>query len=280
MFEILEKVRLNDQIIYMTLKAPLIAKKAKAGQFVIIRTDKFAERIPLTIFDSDKINGTIDIVYQKVGAATYKLSEKNKGDFIEDVLGPLGKASELQGYNKVALISGGVGIATLYPMAKALYQNGCKTDIILGFRTKDLIIFHDKLKEFARCLNVVTDDGSNGNKGFVTDVLKQKIETGENYDAVISVGPIPMMKAVCDITKKYNIRSIVSMTAIMIDGTGMCGGCRLNVGGKTKFACIDGPDFDGHKVDFDEAMNRNRMFKNEEDYAREKYCNLFGGEVI
>lgn len=280
MFEILKKTRLNDCMTHMVLKAPLIAKKARAGQFVILRTDEFAERIPLTIFDSDSTKGTIEIIYQKVGLATYKLDAKNEGDFIEDILGPLGRASKAEGYKKVALISGGVGIAAAYPMAKALFENGCKTDIILGFRNKDLIVLQDKMKKFANSIEVVTDNGSNGNKGFVTDVLRKQLECGENYDMVFSVGPISMMKAVCEITKKYKIKTMVSMTAIMIDGTGMCGGCRLTVGGETKFACVDGPDFDGHEVDFDETTIRNKMFKIQEDRARERYCNLFKGEIV
>ena len=280
MFEILEKKRLNNYMVHMVLKAPHIAQKAKAGQFVILRTDKFAERIPLTIFDFDRAKGTIEIVYQKVGVATYKLDEKNKGDFIQDVLGPLGKASELDGYKKVALISGGVGVAAAYPVAKMLCENKVETDIILGFRNKELIIFENEIKKFSKSVDVVTDDGSNGGKGVVTDALRDKLESGESYDMVFCVGPVPMMKAVCDLTKQYGIKTVVSMTSIMIDGTGMCGGCRLNVGGETKFACIDGPDFDGHKVDFDETINRNKMFKKQEDYAREKYCNLFGGEIL
>ncbi len=277
MFEILQKTRFNDYTVHMVLKAPMIAEKAKAGQFVILRTDKFAERIPLTIFNADSAKGTIEIIYQKVGVATYKLDKKSEGDFIEDVLGPLGKPSKLEGYKKVALVSGGVGIAAAYPMAKVLYKNGCKTDVILGFRNKEFIILEDAMKSISNSIEIVTDDGSNGKKALVTDMLKDKLEGGERYDAVLSVGSIPMMKAVCDITKIYKIKSIVSMTAIMIDGTGMCGGCRLKVGGKTKFACVDGPEFYGYEVDFYEAIIRNRMFKIQEDRAREKYCNLYKG---
>lgn len=280
MFEIIRKEQLNNYMTHVVLKAPLVAQKAKAGQFVILRTDEFAEKIPITIFDTDRIKGTIEIIYQKVGVATYKLDKKAEGDFIEDILGPLGKPSNFGNYKKVMLVSGGVAVATMYPIAKSLFENGCKADIILGFRNKELIILEDKIKQFSSSLDVVTDDGSNGNRGLVTDVLTHKLKNGENYDMVFSVGPLPMMKAVCEVTKKYSIKSIVSMTAIMIDGTGMCGGCRLSVGGETKFACIDGPDFDGHEVDFDEAIIRNRMFKIQEDNAREKYCNLFKGEII
>ncbi len=280
MFEIVRKEQLNNYMTHMVLKAQLIAKKAKAGQFIVLRTDEFAERIPLTIFDADRTKGTIEIVYQKVGVATYKLDKKSEGDFIEDILGPLGKPSNLENYKKVMLISGGAGVAAVYPMAKALSKNGCSVDIVLGFRNKELIILEDKIKQLANSLEVVTDDGSNGKRGLVTDALVYKLDNGENYDMVFSVGSLPMMKAVCGVTKKYKIKSIVSMTAIMIDGTGMCGGCRISVGGETKFACIDGPDFNGHEVDFDKAIIRNRMFKIQEDLAREKYCNLFKGETI
>lgn len=277
MFEILAKNMLNQYVTHMVISAPIIAKNAKAGQFVLLRVDEFGERIPLTIFKSDDARGTIEIIYQKVGVSTYKLDQKNKGDYILDVVGPLGKASKLGGYRKAAIVSGGVGSAIAYPLAKILNENGCEIDVILGFRNKDLIILDDEMKKISSTVEVVTDDGSNGKKGFVTDALIKKLDAGEKYDVVIAVGPVQMMKAVCDITKKNNIKSIVSMTAIMIDGTGMCGGCRLTVAGKTKFACVDGPDFDGDEVDFDEAINRSRAFKKEEDYSREKYCNLFKG---
>lgn len=280
MFKILKKNYLNEQVVYMLLEAPLIANNAQAGQFLILRVDERGERIPLTIFEADKTRGTVGIVYQKVGFTTYKLDAKNAGDYILDVVGPLGKASELSGYNKAILVSGGVGAAIAYPIAKALHQSGCRTDIILGFRNEKLIILEKEMAAFCNNIDTITDDGSNGRKGFVTDILREKLAVDKNYDVVFSVGPLPMMKAVCDITKNHGIKSVVSMTAIMIDGTGMCGGCRLTVGGKTKFACVDGPDFDGHEVDFDEAMARSRTFKKQEDYSRERHCNLFKGGAL
>ena len=280
MFKILKKNYLNEQVVYMLLEAPLIANNARAGQFLILRIDERGERIPLTIFEADKTRGTVGIVYQKVGFTTYKLDAKNAGDYILDVVGPLGKASDLSGYKKAILVSGGVGAAIAYPIAKALHQNGCRTDIILGFRNEKLIILEKEMAAFCNDIDTITDDGSNGRKGFVTDILREKLAVDKNYDVVFSVGPLPMMKAVCGITGNYGIKSVVSMTAIMIDGTGMCGGCRLTVGGKTKFACVDGPDFDGHEVDFDEAMARNRTFKMQEDYSRERHCNLFKGGAL
>lgn len=277
MFKILNKKILNEHVSQMTLYAPYVAKNANPGQFIILRVDEFGERIPLTIFDYDEKNGTIDIIYQKVGATTLKLDQKSKGEYLLDVVGPLGKKSEIEGLKKAMIISGGVGSAIAYPLAKKIKSTGAETTIISGFRTKSLIILEEEMKNISDELFVMTDDGSNGKKGFVTEALLKELEKSTEYDLIIAVGPIPMMKAVCDITKKFGIKTVVSMNSIMIDGTGMCGGCRLTVDGKVKFACVDGPDFDGHKVDFDEVMTRNRAFIDIERKSYEKYCNLFKG---
>ena len=278
MFSIVEKCRLNSSMTSMTVDAPFIAKKAQAGQFIILRVNEFGERIPLTIADYDREKGTITIIYQVVGKTTKMLDQLEVGDSILDFIGPLGKASELKGYKKVAVIGGGAGCAIAYPQAKALHQLGASVDIIAGFRSKDIIILEDEMKAACENLIVTTDDGSNGNKGFVTNALKERIEQGNNYDLVIAIGPMVMMRAVCNLTKEYNIKTIISMNPIMIDGTGMCGGCRLTVGGKTKFACVDGPDFDGHEVDFDEAMTRLRTYKEDEERDMREYnCHLMEG---
>ena len=280
MFKILNKEILNQSVSKMTLKAPNVARSVLPGQFIILRVDEFGERIPLTVFDYSKKDETIDIIYQKVGATTLKLDQKNVGDSISNVVGPLGKSTQIKNYKKAIVVSGGVGGAISYPLAKALKAQGSYTAIISGFRNKDLIILENEMKNISDYFEVVTDDGSNGNKGFVTNALQRILEKDDSYDVVITIGPLPMMKAVCDVTKKFNIKTIVSMNSIMIDGTGMCGGCRLTVGGKVKFACMDGPDFDGHEVDFEESMIRSRMFANEEKLAREKYCNLYKGAVL
>lgn len=278
MFNIIEKRKLNDSVALMKVEAPFIAKKAKAGQFIILRVDEFGERIPLTIADYDPKKGTVTIIYQKVGKTTMRLDELNVGDAILDFSGPLGKPSELEGYRKAAVIGGGLGCAIAYPQAKALHQMGTKVDVIAGFRNKDLIILANEMKEVSDRLIITTDDGSNGNKGFVTDALRKNIEDGANYDLVIAIGPLVMMRAVSNLTKKYHIKTIVSMNPIMIDGTGMCGGCRVTVGGKTKFACVDGPDFDGHLVDFDEAIQRSRTYSDmEREAVREYNCRLMEG---
>jgi ferredoxin/flavodoxin---NADP+ reductase len=275
LFTIVEKRRLNDSMTLMVVDAPFIAKKAKAGEFIILRVNEFGERIPLTIADYNREKGTITIIYQKVGKTTLLLDELNAGDAILDFIGPLGQASELDGYKKAAVIGGGAGCAIAYPQAKALHQMGAKVDIIAGFRNKDIIILEDEMKAVCDNLILTTDDGSNGNKGFVTDALRHNIEDGANYDLVIAIGPLVMMRAVCNLTKEYNIKTIISMNPIMIDGTGMCGGCRLTVGGKTKFACVDGPDFDGHEVDFDEAIKRSRTYSDmEKEATREYSCHL------
>ena len=274
MYKILEKTSLNPSMTKMAVEAPLIAKKAKPGQFIIFRVDEFGERVPLTIADTDKEKGSVTIIYQKVGLSTQLLDTLEQGDYILDFVGPLGAATELEGYKKVAVIGGGAGCAIAYPQAKALYNMGTAVDVIAGFRNTDLIILEDEMKAVSDNLYLMTDDGSNGNKGFVTNALEENIKNGADYDLVIAIGPVPMMKAVCQLTKQHGIKTIVSMNPIMIDGTGMCGGCRLTVGGKTKFACVDGPDFDGHEVDFDELMKRNVMYRSMEQTSREKNCRL------
>ena len=267
MFPILKKRALNDSMTLMVVEAPYIAKKAQAGQFIILRVNEYGERIPLTIADYDREEGTVTIIFQKVGKTTLLLDTLREGDSILDFIGPLGKASELEGYSRAAVIGGGAGCAIAYPQAKALKQLGAKVDMIAGFRNTDLIILEEEMREASDCLYLMTDDGSNGNKGFVTDALKKNIEAGANYDLVVAIGPLPMMKAVCNLTKEYGIKTIISMNSIMIDGTGMCGACRLQVGDEIKFACVDGPEFDGHLVDFDQAMKRSQMYKTEEGRA-------------
>ncbi len=279
MFEIVTKKELNPTVTLMEIKAPLIAKKALAGQFVILRVDDKGERIPLTIADYDREKGTVTIIFQIVGGTTIRLNQKNQGEFIEDIVGPLGKATELEGLKKVAVVGGGVGCAIAYPIAKSLYDSGCEVHSIVGFRNEDLVILEDEFKEKSHKYVLMTDDGSAGEKGLVTDALKKLIESGEEYDEVITIGPLIMMKFVCELTRKYNIKTIASMNPVMIDGTGMCGGCRLTVGGQTKFACVDGPDFDGHLIDFDSAIKRSSMYRDEEQKDREKACNLFKKEV-
>lgn len=262
----------------MVIDAPLIAKKAQAGEFIILRVDERGERIPLTIADYDREKGTVTIIYQIVGKTTMRLDQLGEGDALLDFIGPLGKASELAGYHKAAVIGGGAGCAIAYPQAKALHAQGTKVDMIAGFRNRDIVILEDEMRAASDNLIVMTDDGSNGNKGFVTDALKKNIENGAGYDLVVAIGPLVMMRAVCDLTKPYGIKTIISMNPIMIDGTGMCGGCRLTVGGKTKFACVDGPDFDGHEVDFEEAIRRSKTYFNmERAAARDYQCRLMGG---
>lgn len=277
MFKILKKKNLNPTVTLMEINAPLIAKKAEPGQFIILRTDENGERIPLTIADFDRDAGTITIIFQIVGATTEKLNHMNEGDCLRDFVGPLGVPSHTEGLKKVAVIGGGVGCAIAYPIAKKLHNNGCEVHSIVGFRSKDLLILEDEFKSASDKYIVMTDDGSYGEKGLVTNALQKLIESGEKYDEVIAIGPLIMMKFVCKLTKEYDIKTVVSMNPIMIDGTGMCGGCRLTVGGKTKFACVDGPDFDGHLVDFDEAMERGTMYKDFEKHKHEETCNLFKG---
>lgn len=278
MFPILKKRRLNDTMTLMEVEAPFIAKKAKAGQFIILRVNEFGERIPLTIADYDREEGTITIIFQKVGKTTLLLDQLEEGDKILDFIGPLGTASHLDGYKKAAVIGGGAGCAIAYPQAKALHEMGAHVDMIAGFRSQDIIILEDEMRAASNHLFLMTDDGSNGNKGFVTDALKAQIDAGADYDLVVAIGPLPMMRAVSNLTRPYGIKTIISMNPIMIDGTGMCGGCRVTVGGETKFACVDGPDFDGHLVDFDEAILRTRTYREDEARATREYnCHLMEG---
>lgn len=266
MYKIVDKQTLNSQVKLMEIYAPLIAKKAEPGQFIILRVCEEGERIPLTVADFDREKGTVTIIFQEVGYTTKLLGTLDIGDEILDFVGPLGVASHLDGYKKVAVVGGGLGTAIAYPQAKKLHSMGAEVHSIIGFRNADLIILEDRVNDVSDEMYVTTDDGSNGNKGFVTNVLRDLIEKGNKYDLVIAIGPLVMMKAVCDVTKEYGIKTIVSMNTVMIDGTGMCGGCRVTVGGETKFACVDGPDFDGHLVDFDAAINRSKMYKSEEEH--------------
>lgn len=277
MYKIIKKQVLNPTVTLMEVDAPLIAKKAEPGQFIILRVNEDGERIPLTVADFDREKGTVTIIFQIVGATTELLNHLNEGEYIHDFVGPLGVASHTEGLKKVAVVGGGVGCAIAYPIAKKLHNNGCEVHSIVGFRNKDLVILENEFGAVSDVLKMMTDDGSHGTKGLVTDALKELIEAGNKYDEVIAIGPLIMMKFVCKLTKEYDIKTVVSMNPIMIDGTGMCGGCRLTVGGETKFACVDGPDFDGHLVDFDEAMERGTMYKEFETKKREEVCNLFKG---
>ena len=270
MYPITYREQLNPTVIRMDVEAPAVAKKAKAGQFIILRVDAEGERIPLTVADTDPEKGTVTVIFQTVGATTDALARKQAGEFIEDFVGPLGRATEVEGLKKVCVVGGGVGCAIALPVVKALREAGCEVHAIVGFRNRDLIILENEFSRYAHKLTVMTDDGSNGNKGFVTQALAAKLAQGKQYDEVIAIGPLPMMRAVCDLTKPYEVKTIVSMNPIMIDGTGMCGGCRVTVGGVTKFACVDGPDFDGHEIDWAEAIARSKMFRPEEAQAREK----------
>lgn len=279
MYKIIKKKELNPTVTMMDIEAPLIAKKAQPGQFIILRVDENGERVPLTVAGYDREKGTVKIIFQIVGASTELLNHKNEGDYIQDFVGPLGKATHTDGLKKVAIVGGGVGCAIALPVAQKLHELGCEVHSIIGFRNKDLLILEDEFKAASDKLFIMTDDGSYGEKGVVTAPLQQLIESGENYDEVIAIGPLVMMKFVVKTTKPYNVKTIVSMNPIMIDGTGMCGGCRLTVGGETKFACVDGPEFDGFDVDFDEAMSRGSMYREFEQEAREKTCNLFKKEA-
>ncbi len=279
MFEVINKKRWNEQVVQMDVKAPFIAAKARPGQFIILSVDEGGERIPLTINDSDRQAGTVRIIFQIVGKTTRRLNELEVGDFIHDFVGPLGKPSELDEYEgkRVAVIGGGLGTAIAFPQAKYLHEHGAVVDLICGFRNKELILLEDEMKDICAELIIVTDDGSNGNKGFTTNALQARIDSGIHYDLVLAIGPIIMMKFVAQVTEPYGIKTIVSMNSIMVDGTGMCGGCRLTVGGQMVFACVDGPDFDGHQVDFDEAMRRSKIYKREEVLSDELHlCHLTG----
>lgn len=275
MFRIVDKRELNSAVTLLEIEAPFVAKKAQAGQFIIFRVDEYSERVPLTIADYNREKGTVTIIFQKVGLSTNLLAAKEIGDTIPDFVGPLGVATEYEGMKKVAVVGGGVGCAIAYPQAKALHALGVEVDVIAGFRNKDIVILEDEMKAVSNNYYLMTDDGTQSEKGFVTDKLKSLIEAGNNYDTVIAIGPIPMMKFVCLTTKPYDIHTIVSLNPIMIDGTGMCGGCRVTVGGEIKFACVDGPDFDGHLVDFDELMNRNSIYKEREaELSKDHVCRM------
>ena len=279
MYRIVKKRVLNPTVTLMEIEAPMVARKAEPGQFIILRVDENGERVPLTIAAYDRQAGTVTIIFQIVGATTEKLNHKEEGEFIADFVGPLGRATETEGLKRVAVIGGGVGTAIAYPVAKKLHDEGCHVDLIVGFRNKDLVILEEEFKAASTNLIIGTDDGSYGKKALVTELLKEQIDAGVKYDRVIAIGPVIMMKFVCQLTKEYGIPTVVSMNPIMIDGTGMCGGCRLTVGGETKFACVDGPEFDGHLVDFDEAMSRGAMYRELERHAHEETCNLFKQEV-
>lgn len=279
MFKITDKRVLNPTVTMMDIYAPLVAKKAQAGQFIILRVDEEGERIPLTVAGYDRAAGTVKIIFQTVGATTMLLNNKNKGDYIRDFVGPLGCPTRTDGIKKVCIVGGGVGCAIALPVAQKFHEQGCEVHSIIGFRNKSLVILEDEFKSCSDRLTVMTDDGSYGRRGLVTEPLKEFIDNCENYDEVVAIGPLVMMKFVVMTTKPYGIPTTVSMNPIMIDGTGMCGGCRLSVGGKTKFACVDGPDFDGFEVNFDEAISRSRMYAEFEREKREDLCNLFKKET-
>lgn len=279
MYKILKRKDLNSTVTLMEIEAPYIARKSEPGQFIILRVDEDGERIPLTIADFDREKGTVTIIYQIVGATTEKLNQLKEGECLQDFVGPLGTPSHTEGLKKVAVVGGGVGCAIAYPVAKKLHEQGCEVHTVVGFRTQDLVILEDEFRAVSNKMVMMTDDGSYGAKGLVTNALEELIQSGEQYDEVIAIGPVIMMKFVCQLTKKYNVKTMISMNPIMIDGTGMCGGCRLTVGGETKFACVDGPDFDGHQVDFAEAMSRSIMYQPFERGQHEEVCNLLKKEV-
>ena len=279
MYKILKKQVLNPTVTHMTVEAPLVARKAEPGQFIILRVDEAGERIPLTIAGYDRKMGTVDIIFQVVGATTEKLNRKEEGEYITDFVGPLGKPTETDGVKKVCIVGGGVGCAIALPVARKFHELGCEVHSIIGFRSKELLILENEFRAVSDRLTVMTDDGSYGRQGVVTAPLAEAIEAGEKYDEVITIGPLIMMKFVVATTRPHGIKTTVSMNPVMIDGTGMCGGCRLSVGGETKFACVDGPDFDGFLVDFDEAMQRGAMYRDFERHAYEETCNLFQKEV-
>ncbi len=279
MYQIVSKKSLNPTVTQMEILAPFVAKKALPGQFIILRVNEDGERIPLTIAGYDRQKGTVTIIFQIVGGSTELLNHKNEGDFIPDFVGPLGRPTHTQGLKKVCVVGGGVGCAIALPVAKALHEQGCEVTSIIGFRNKDLVILEDEFKANSQNFYMMTDDGSYGRQGNVCVPLKELLENGERFDEVITIGPLIMMKFVCATTKAYGVKTIASMNPIMIDGTGMCGGCRLTVGGKMQFACVDGPEFDGHEIDFDEAMSRSRTYADFERHEYEDACNLFKMEV-
>ena len=279
MYRIVTKKPLNANVTLFEIEAPLVAKKAQPGQFIILRVDEEGERIPLTIAGFDREKGTVTIIVQIVGGTTVKLNALNEGDCLQDFVGPLGNATETEGLKKVAVVGGGVGCAIALPVAQKLHEEGCEVHSVIGFRTKDIVILEDEFRACSDVIKIMTDDGTYGEQGLVTNALEELILAGNEYDEVIAIGPLVMMKFVTLTTKKYNVPTIVSMSPIMVDGTGMCGGCRLTVGGETKFACVDGPDFDGFKVDFDEAISRGAIYKEFERHAYEDACNLYKKEV-
>ena len=275
MYRIVRKEALRPTVTLYEIEAPLVAKKAQPGQFIILRVDENGERIPITINDYNPEKGTVTIIVQTVGATTEKLSHMKEGDSLQDFVGPLGKATETEGKKKVCVVGGGVGCAIAYPVLKKFHDCGAEVHAVIGFKNKDLVILEDEFRAASSVLKVCTDDGSYGQKGVVTEALKELIDAGNQYDEVFAIGPMVMMKFVSKTTEPYGIPTTVSMSPIMIDGTGMCGGCRLTVGGEMKFACVDGPDFDGHLVDFDETISRNRIYNDFERHAYEETCNLF-----
>ena len=279
MFRIVRKEALKPTVVLFEIEAPLVAKKAQPGQFVILRVDENGERIPLTIHDYDPEKGTVSIIAQIVGATTEKMNHLNEGDCLQDFVGPLGKATETAGKKKVCVVGGGVGCAIAYPVLKKFHDDGAEVHAVIGFKNKDLVILEDKFAAASSVLKVCTDDGSYGQKGLVTEALKELIDSGNQYDEIFAIGPMVMMKFVCMTTKPYGIPTTVSMSPIMIDGTGMCGGCRLSVGGEMKFACVDGPDFDGFQVDWNLAVKRNQMYRNFETHKHEEVCNLYRKEA-
>ncbi len=281
MYRIISKKPLNDTVTMMEIEAPEVAAKAEPGQFIILRVDSDGERIPLTVAGYDRVRGSIKIIFQIVGATTFALNQKNAGEYIEDFVGPLGKATETEGLKRVCIVGGGVGCAIALPIAEKLHSLGCYVHSIIGFRERGLIILEKEFSEASDKLTVMTDDGSYGTKGLVTQPLGEMLASGERFDEIITIGPLVMMKFVVATARPYTIKTTVSMNPIMIDGTGMCGGCRLTVGGKVRFACVDGPDFDGYEVDFDEAMRRGSMYRDFERHAYDNACNLFkkGGQI-
>lgn len=279
MYKILKKRVLNTAgtTIEMVVHAPLVARKCLAGQFIIFRLDEYGERVPLTIAGYDRENGTVSIMFQPVGRSTSLLAKLEEGDEILDFAGPLGKPSEMEGLSRVAVVGGGVGCAIAYPVAKAMDEKGIEVDMIAGFKTRDLVMLEEEMAAASKNLYICTDDGSYGEKGFVTQKLKELIDLGNSYDEVVAIGPGVMMKAVSETTRPYGIKTLVSLNPIMIDGTGMCGGCRVTVGGETRFACVDGPEFDGHLVDWDELIKRGAFYRDEESEGRGSSCRLLGG---
>ena len=278
MYKIVRKQELNASVTLMEIEAPFVARKAKAGQFIIFRIDEMGERVPLTIAGYDREKGTVTIIFQKVGFSTNALGALKEGDYIHDFVGPLGKPTPVEGKKKVCVVGGGVGCAIALPIAQALHEQGTKVTGIVGFRNKDLVILEDEFKAAADRLILMTDDGTYGRHGLVTQPLQELLEAGETFDEVLAIGPVPMMKFVCRTTQPFGVHTMVSLNPIMVDGTGMCGGCRVIVGGETKFACVDGPDFDAHEVDFDSLLKRAAFYKDEQDEAAKHICNMTGGK--